>query len=412
MIRGSSDPLKRIIAWTILSLIGFFSAHIVPPRPQLLGALAYTFYPTLFVLGCLLGVHAIDLNLRCRHSRLSPIERVLNTISIQRFVFSSEELIFFLCGGITVGLAHQVIVLGGLGYPPPMFLQACVGVLVVGFIFGARADTDFCLSCNQHHSRGTAFRFKPLTNPDHPNIPTRCRSYAEDVAGWLGDWLVAPENEGGIVVLDGAVGSGKSTFKNLVLSFLTSRKKDVITVEISAWETLGEKELQRRILSEIISVLDNHYALGSYKHSWTSMLDSLAKGEPRLSPIFWAAANISTEDYLKEWRSVFLALNHRVVVVIEDLERFSSKELFAILRIIDELREFPNLTFFIPTDLSECLNLLNHSPDQDLPIDRSSVLQRTLGGRTIQVFAPNADERLDILMSRFSDVGNEWVAGL
>lgn len=411
MIRGRTDGVTRVLCWGLLSLLGYFAGKVLAPSPQYFGGLIFPMGLFFIVLGYSLGSCDIDSVNRCRHSRLSYAERVLNTLKMRRFILTVEEVVFFSVLGYCAAIVSHLF--GNTDGRFPLYSQSfliCGSGLIMGLIAGLRTQGPICISCNQHQDATASFLFKPLTNPELREVPERCRAYAEEVAFELSEWMENPDNEGGVIVLDGFVGSGKSTFKNFVLTYLSRHRTDVITVEVGAWETLGERELQRRLLSEIISSLDNHYSLGTYRSSWSGMLDSLAKGEPRLSPIFWIASNLSAEDYLSEWRQIFLSLPHKVLVVIEDLERFSAKELFALLRLIDELREFPNLTFFIPTDRSACQSLLMISEDENLPIDWRSLLERTLGGRTIPVYSPSPDERLDVLRARFAGVAERWAA--
>ncbi len=336
----------------------------------------------------------------CRHAKSDILDRVKNTWKMPILILTYEEIL----SGVILGqvllwlhfswkmrLGMSLLLLGGL-------------LFTLGFLIILWPKDEPCLSCNAHVSPKTQFWYKPLSG-NYEEFTQPYKDQAKNYAEYLSTWCQNEQNEGGVFILNGEQGTGKSSFKNLILHLLWEKEREkFIIIEISPWETVGPYGLQRHVVSEMIAGLNRHYALGSYQQEWSGLLEALGQDVHGFRPLAWLMRFLAPKDSIQEFKRIFKSLHHHIIIVLEDLERFNGKELSALLRLIDEFRQFPNLHLFIPTNVAACVEILESMSKQH---PGEKLFRRTLPGPQKETYIPDADERGNILLDRHAVLFSE-----
>src|SRR6266568_5322785 len=201
------------------------------------------------------------------------------------------------------------------------------------------------LTCLTAWSRGPIPAIKePLINPDQPiQRPTEDRLGRDSVVASLVGRLL--QDAAPVIALTGAYGDGKTSILNLlrealreqkviVVNFKTSLPGDDLTLVSTLFNSVS-KELHRRFF---VTRLGN--ILRKLARKFSGLVPSVPSG---LKELF---ADASQEAELRELTAKLEQLPiHRVVVLLDDMDRMQANELRTLLKIIRTADSYPKLSF-------------------------------------------------------------------
>jgi predicted KAP-like P-loop ATPase len=199
--------------------------------------------------------------------------------------------------------------------------------------------------------------------PDYP-IKSRTEDLlrraplAEKVASLI---LEFQGDESFVIGIDGAWGSGKTSFVNLILEQLRGADNDVLIIEFNPWSFSGQNELIEDLLNSLAATIAGdesgrqrikEYAAKLIKKSEFSF-------EPEVS--FWGVKvsagklrKFSGEKTLQESRKLVDDLlrgaGKKIVIVIDDTDRLDVEETKLIFKLVKMTANFPNTVFILAYD--------------------------------------------------------------
>ena len=194
----------------------------------------------------------------------------------------------------------------------------------------------------------------PLTDPACDRL-----GYAP-FAERLADAIVRlPSDEGMVIALHGAWGSGKTTTLNFVRRFIAakppSERPDLI--EFNPWWFAGIEDLVRAFLDQLEA------QLGTAKKSLNRLRNAVAGLAEAVSeaPIPYAdagkvAARVvrprrkSVPELKQQITSALRKRGKRILVVIDDIDRLTKDEVREVFRAIKAVADFPNIAYLLAFD--------------------------------------------------------------
>lgn len=154
------------------------------------------------------------------------------------------------------------------------------------------------------------------------------------------------------VAVTGEWGSGKTSFTNLLTEKILNDEKDIIKIEINTWrtedpnlftkyffDTLNKElsiyipelsKLLPRYLAIIANSCDNKYLKGVSK-----ILDSF---------------NNNNNDPYESIKKILIKAKKKILVVIDDIDRLNTEEIYQILKLVRNTVDFPYMQFIMNFD--------------------------------------------------------------
>ncbi|HVA73061.1 MAG TPA: P-loop NTPase fold protein [Acidimicrobiales bacterium] len=189
------------------------------------------------------------------------------------------------------------------------------------------------------------------------------RPFAEALAAEI---LAAPAARGYVMGLTGAWGSGKTSILNMTVDALGDQ---AIVVQFNPWMFSGTEALVSSFFDEVGKQLDRRDS------AIKAIAEKLAKYGRLLSPLASfvgagsavnAAADIigdfasqpSVFQQRQELRALLEALDRRLVVIVDDVDRLRPEEVLDMVRLVRLVGDFPNTLYLLAFDrgrVEECL---------------------------------------------------------
>ena len=231
---------------------------------------------------------------------------------------------------------------------------------------------------------------KPFFSADRPIISKEedvlnRSSFAESLATAIRNWR---EKDSLVIALYGPWGSGKSSIKNMVLESLRERKETCPTiVEFNPWQWAGHDQLTAAFFQEIGKVLGRIDTNGKGKERaakwreygiYLTLGASLAKSFKIVLPLLGipgleivellgkglkeagevskdgaeglfaqSETNNSLNELKQEISELMAELERPILVVIDDVDRLSTKEITLLFQLIKANADFPNIIYFL-----------------------------------------------------------------
>lgn len=161
---------------------------------------------------------------------------------------------------------------------------------------------------------------------------------------------------GGVVACYGTRGMGKTSVLNLLKLKLELTKFKLVYFQ--PWRYKNEREMVRNFFSRITNSLTENYNL-PFLNSIPQRYTDLILGLPKipfvdLGKISEFLKHERDYDTLKfETESVLSILSVKIVMIIDDLDRCSSKDIFLLMRLFNTIGNFKNVVYLISADLDE-----------------------------------------------------------
>jgi len=189
------------------------------------------------------------------------------------------------------------------------------------------------------------------------------RPFAEALAAEI---LAAPAARGFVMGLTGAWGSGKTFILNMTVDALGDQ---AVVVQFNPWMFSGTEALVSSFFDEVGKQLERRDS------AIKAIAEKLAKYGRLLSPLASfvgagsavnAAADIigdfasqpSVFQQRQELRALLEALDRRLVVIVDDVDRLRPEEVLDMVRLVSLVGDFPNTLYLLAFDrgrVEECL---------------------------------------------------------
>lgn len=200
--------------------------------------------------------------------------------------------------------------------------------------------------------------------PDYP-IKTRKEDLlrraplAEKVASLI---LEFKGDESFVIGIDGAWGSGKTSFVNLILERLRNADSRVLLIEFNPWNFSGQSELIEDFFNSLSSALKegdtgNHrikeYAAKLIKKSEFSFEPEIAVlGIVKVSAgkLTKLGGGKTLQESRKAVDNLLRGTSNRIVIVVDDIDRLDVQETKLIFKLLKMTANFPNTVFILAYD--------------------------------------------------------------
>ena len=200
-------------------------------------------------------------------------------------------------------------------------------------------------------------------------------AFAEALATQL---IAAASGDGSVVALMGPWGSGKTSILNMVREFLGARG-DVVVLHFNPWLFSGTEELVSRLLGELAAQCLERgrdaklQALGKQLEGYADLLAPLGS-IPGIGTVSKAGTGLArvAGRYLRRGEPKSLgaqramiddalrALNKRVVILLDDLDRLRAEEIRDVVRLVRLTADFPNTAYLLAFDRFRVEQALSH----------------------------------------------------
>lgn len=189
------------------------------------------------------------------------------------------------------------------------------------------------------------------------------RPFAEALAAEI---VAAPAARGYVMGLTGPWGSGKTSILNMTVDALGSQ---AIVVQFNPWMFSGTEALVSSFFEEVGKQLDRRDSafkalagkLARYGHLLSPLASFVAAGSAvsaAADVIGELASQPSVFEQREELRSLLEALDRRLVVIVDDVDRLRPQEVLDMVRLVRLVGDFPNTLYLLAFDrgrVEECL---------------------------------------------------------
>lgn len=174
-------------------------------------------------------------------------------------------------------------------------------------------------------------------------------------------------SDGALVInINEAYGAGKTTFLKIIEKELaTSHHDQYILINFRPW--LCESE--QAIIRELFTLLGNQLNIDSIKSDLRQYLQLLLLQSEHIAPStlkpFYALiphklSNKSLQQLHDDIKSSLQHINRPIIVTIDDVDRLQEKELIAVLKLIRDTADFPNIFYIVAADNSHLEAMLHN----------------------------------------------------
>lgn len=171
--------------------------------------------------------------------------------------------------------------------------------------------------------------------------------------------LNLPHDEGVVIALHGAWGSGKTTALNFVCHFIAARptneRPDVI--EFNPWWFAGIEDLVRAFFDQLQAQLGpTKRLLNNLRSSLAGLAEAVSEAPTPYGSVGKVAARAArprhknVPELKQQIASVLRKRGKRILVVIDDIDRLSRDEIREVFRAIKAVADFPNIAYLLAFD--------------------------------------------------------------
>ncbi|NBV99485.1 MAG: hypothetical protein EBR67_08265 [Proteobacteria bacterium] len=139
-------------------------------------------------------------------------------------------------------------------------------------------------------------------------------------------------------------GNGKTSFLKIIKDELAKTKSEIKLIDFRPWHCLSERE----IIIEFTRVLGLELENESLKKFLNLYADTLLSKDNWLNNFL--KRHESIESQLKNLREALTEADSRYFIFIDDLDRLKAEEIYAVLRLIRDTFELPNLCYIVAFD--------------------------------------------------------------
>ena len=191
-------------------------------------------------------------------------------------------------------------------------------------------------------------------------------TYAEEIGSKI---LSSNFDKSFAIGINGQWGHGKSSFINLIKKKV--KGDDIIEVDFNPWDNHSPEAIIKNFFEEIQdAVRPYHSSLSSLFTQYSDKLLALESNTitRSIQTLITTLTDFDSEDGLyEEINAALKAIDKKLVVYIDDLDRLDSKEIIEVVRLIRNTADFYNTFFVVAYDrnyLIEALKKYNHYKEE------------------------------------------------
>lgn len=176
-------------------------------------------------------------------------------------------------------------------------------------------------------------------------------------------------NNGMVLALNGAWGSGKTTIINYIVSYIKQfpKKEQPVIVYFNPWLFTGDEKMLMHFFKQLqVSFEEEKVLSKDVLNKWVQLLELLSdsyddvpswgKFVIGLLKKFTKASDI--EKLRQSITSDLKGKGKKILVIIDDIDRLTSEEIRQIFRIIKAVADFPNVVYLLAFDKKVVVNSL------------------------------------------------------
>ncbi len=156
------------------------------------------------------------------------------------------------------------------------------------------------------------------------------------------------------ILLNERYGAGKTTFFNILENKAKGR---IRTCVFKPWQTSDGG----RITEELLKILEEQYAISSELRSQLEGYSKLLSGSEVRNVLDFVSHLLKDSDSLvqryKSIKEMLQIINDPLVVFVDDVDRLQAEELLALLKLLRNAADFPNIIYLVAAD-KEAMSLM------------------------------------------------------
>ena len=149
------------------------------------------------------------------------------------------------------------------------------------------------------------------------------------------------------ILLNERYGAGKTTFFNI---FEDKAKGRIRTCVFKPWQTSDGV----RITEELLKILEEQYAISSQLGNQLEGYSKLLSGSEVKNVVDFTShllkGNESLAQRYKSIKDMLQVINDPLVVLVDDVDRLLAEELLALLKLLRNAADFPNIVYMVAAD--------------------------------------------------------------
>lgn len=212
--------------------------------------------------------------------------------------------------------------------------------------------------------QNTFLNDEPISTVDDDKLGYN--TYAEEIGSKV---LSSHFDKSFAIGINGQWGHGKSSFINLIKKKV--KGGDIIEVDFNPWDNHSPEGIIKNFFEEIQdAVRPYHSSLSSLFTQYSDKLLALESNTitRSIQTLITTLTDFDSEDGLyEEINAALKAIDKKLVVYIDDLDRLDSKEIIEVIRLIRNTADFYNTFFVVAYDrnyLIEALKKYNHYKEE------------------------------------------------
>jgi len=186
----------------------------------------------------------------------------------------------------------------------------------------------------------------PITNIAHDSLSRK--HFAAFVAKYIQN---VNSSRSFAIGINAKWGDGKTSFQEMVGSYVKVADPNVIIFSFNPWRSLDEK----RIILDFFDTLSEN--ISTYNASLGKEISSYGKNLIGASQSWWTSliqallfVDDTQENLFEEINNDLLEINRKVVIFIDDVDRLSKKEIMEVVKLIRSSANFTNTVFVVGFD--------------------------------------------------------------
>ena len=190
---------------------------------------------------------------------------------------------------------------------------------------------------------------EPLKSPNKDRLGFA--PFAERVANVIKNMKV---KESIVFAIYGKWGSGKTTFLNFIISYLEDINS-VTIVKFNPWWFSGKEDLIRQFFHNLKLTLDKSIKLKEIAKALEPYIEALGE-VPKFGWIFKVvsrfkkASQKSIVEAKEEIIKQLTTIDGKIVVLMDDIDRLTAKEIRELFTIVKSIADFPNTVYILAVD--------------------------------------------------------------
>lgn len=245
----------------------------------------------------------------------------------------------------------------------------CSGILLctIGAILIILVE---CLRRNYPILKQKTARPSPTTTPLYSDQPTSDDKYERDIpAKLLVEKILSTFNnsqadKGSFVInINETYGFGKTSFLNIFEKQLQKSSQPYLYIDYRPWLCENEQAIVKEFFTLLGKKLKDYNLNDDISQYMTQLIESTSQVVPwwAKAPLSFIAKNIKLrplQEIHDTIRDALRTIDKPIIVTIDDVDRLQEKELTAVLKLIRDTADFPNIFYIVAAENEHLYQML------------------------------------------------------